>query len=125
MNIAFLTDDEKQNLEINCPYKLHNKKSGTLAHGFYSGNSTLSGDLYLTMRDGQIRKQFQGMESSTYFQSLFTKLVIASDCFIILKTKTAQRNQFISLDSVMKTRTIYFLNLKLKQCKKCMAQQNM
>jgi len=46
MNIAFLTDDEKQNVEINCPYKLNNKKSGTLAHGFYPGNSTLSGDLH-------------------------------------------------------------------------------
>jgi len=45
MNIAFLTDDEKQNAEINCPFKLNNKKSGTLAHGFYPGNSTLSGDL--------------------------------------------------------------------------------
>jgi len=28
------------------------------------------------------------MGSSTYFQSLFTKLVIASDCFTTLKTKT-------------------------------------
>jgi len=46
MNIAFLTDDEKQNAEINCPYKLNNKKSGTLAHGFYPVNSTLSGDLH-------------------------------------------------------------------------------
>ena len=46
MNIAFLTDDEKQNAEINCPYKLNNKKSGTLVHGFYPGNSTLSGDLH-------------------------------------------------------------------------------
>ena len=46
MNIAFLTDDEKQNAEINCPYKLNNKNSGTLAHGFYQGNSTLSGDLH-------------------------------------------------------------------------------
>jgi len=46
MNIAFLTDDEKQNAEINCPYKLNNKKFGTLAHGFYAGNSTLSGDLH-------------------------------------------------------------------------------
>jgi len=46
MNIALLTDDEKQNAEINCPYKLNNKKSGTLAHGFYPGNSTLSGDLH-------------------------------------------------------------------------------
>jgi len=46
MNIAFLTDDEKQNAEINCSYKLNNKKSGTLAHGFYPGNSTLSGDLH-------------------------------------------------------------------------------
>ena len=46
MNVAFLTDDEKQNAEINCPYKLNNKKSCTLAHGFYPGNSTLSGDLH-------------------------------------------------------------------------------
>jgi len=46
MNIAFLTDDEKQNAEINCPYKLNNKKSGTLARGFYPGNSTLSGHLH-------------------------------------------------------------------------------
>jgi len=38
MNIAFLTDDEKQNVEINCSYKLNNKKSGTLAHGFYLGD---------------------------------------------------------------------------------------
>ena len=45
-NIAFLTDDEKQNAEINSPYKLNNKKSGTLAHGFYPGTSTLSGGLH-------------------------------------------------------------------------------
>ena len=41
-----MTDDEKQNVEINCPYKLNNKKSGTLVHGFYPGNSALSGDLH-------------------------------------------------------------------------------
>ena len=46
MNIAFLTDDEKQNAEINCPYKLNNKKSVTLTRGFYPGNSALSGDLH-------------------------------------------------------------------------------
>ena len=46
MNIAFLTDDEKQNAEINCPFKPNNNKSGTLAHGFYPGNSTLFEDLH-------------------------------------------------------------------------------
>ena len=46
MNIAFLTDDEKKNAEINCLYKLNNKKSGTLTHGFYPDNSTLLGDLH-------------------------------------------------------------------------------
>jgi len=45
MNIAFLTEDEKQNAKINCPCKL-NKKSGILAHGFYPGDSTMSGDLH-------------------------------------------------------------------------------
>ena len=89
MNIAFLTDDEKQNAEINCPYKLNNKKSGTLAHGFYPGNSTLSGDLHFDNVRWSDQKTVSGMESSIYFQSLFTKLVIASDCFTILKTKTA------------------------------------
>ena len=77
MNKAFLTDDEKQSVEINCPYKLNNTKSGTLAHGFYPGNSTLSGDFHFDNEIGQTRKQFQGTESSTCFQSLFTKLVIA------------------------------------------------
>jgi len=90
MNITFLTDDEKQNAEINCRYKLNNTKSGTLPHGF----STLViqhclAFCILTMRDGQTRKQFQGMESSIYFQLLFTKLLIASDSFTTLKTKTA------------------------------------
>jgi len=33
-------------IQINCPYKLNNKKSGTLAHVFYPGNSALSGDLH-------------------------------------------------------------------------------
>ena len=63
--------------------------------------------------------------NTTYFQSLFTKLVIASDSFTILKTKTVLCNQFINLDLLLKTRTRYFLNLTLKQFKKCMVQQNM
>jgi len=111
MNIAFLTDDEKQNAEINCPYKLNNKKSGALAHGFYLGDSTLSGDLHFDNKRWSDQKTVLGMESSTYFQPLFTKLVIASACFTILKTKTVLCSQFISLESVLKTRTMYFLNL--------------
>ena len=87
MNIAFLTDDEKQNVEINCPYKLNNlvlwRMGSTLDIQHCLAICTL------TMRDGQTRKQFQGMGNTIYFQSLFTKLVIASDCFTILKTKTA------------------------------------
>jgi len=82
MNIAFLTDDERQNAEINCPYKLNNQKSGTLAQGFYPGSSTLSGDLHF---DNEIwADQKTVLENTTYFQSLFMKLVIASDSFTIL-----------------------------------------
>ena len=89
MNIAFLTDDEKQNAKINCPYKLNNKKSDTLAMASTLEIQHCLVICILTMRDGQTRKQFRGMESSIYIQSLFTKLVIASDCFTILKTNTA------------------------------------
>ena len=128
MKIAFLTDDEKQNAEMNCPYKLNKKKNGNLALWRMASTQEIQhclGICILTVRDGQTRKQFQRMESSTYFQSLFSKLVIASDCFTILKTKTVLCSQFINLDSVSKTRTIDFLNLTSKQCKKCMVQQNM
>ena len=56
MNTAFLTDDEKQNAEINFPYKLNNKKPGTLAHGFYPVIQHCLAIFILTMRDGQTRK---------------------------------------------------------------------
>jgi len=60
MNVAFLTEDEKQNEEINCPYKLNNKKSGTLAHGFYPGNSALSGDLHFDNERWSDQKTLSG-----------------------------------------------------------------
>jgi len=60
MNIAFLTDDEKQNVEIYCPYKLNNKKSGTLAHWFYPENSTLSGDLHFDNERSSDQKTVSG-----------------------------------------------------------------
>jgi len=58
MNIAFLTDDEKQNAEISCPYILNIKKSGSLAHGFYPGDSTLSGDLHLNTLQRKVPKSY-------------------------------------------------------------------
>jgi len=125
MNIAFLTDDEKQNAETNCPYKLNNKNLALWRMVFILDIQHCLATFILTMRDGRTRKQFQEMESSTYFQLLFIKLVIASDCFTILKTKTVLCKQFINLDLVSKTRTRYFLNLTLKQCKKCMVRQKM
>jgi len=60
MNIVFLTDDEKQNEEINCPYKLNSKKSGTLAHGLYPGNSTLFGDLHFDNERWSEKKTVSG-----------------------------------------------------------------
>jgi len=78
-----------------------------------------------TMRDCQTRKQFQEMGSATYFQLLFTKLAIALNSFTIVKTKTVLCIQFLNQDLASKTKTRYFLNLKLKQCKKCMARQKM
>jgi len=94
MNIVFLTDDEKQNAEINCPYKLNNKKSVTLAHGFYPGNSTLSGDLHFDNERWSEQKTVSGDGKYNLFSVLFTKLVIASDCFTILRTKTTLCNQY-------------------------------
>jgi len=84
MKIAFLTDDEKQNVEMNCSYKLNNKKSVTWHTDFTPVIQHCLVICILTMRDGQTIKQVQGMESSTYFQLLFMKLVIASDSFTIL-----------------------------------------
>jgi len=125
MNIAFLTDDEKQNAEINCPYKLNNNKSDTLAHGFYPGNSTLSGDLHFDNEKWSDQKTVSGDGKYNLFSVAVHEIVIASDSFTIPKTKTVLCNQFINLDLVSKTRTRYFLNLTLKQCKKCMVRQNM
>jgi len=67
MNIALLTDDEKQNVEINCPYELNNKKSGTLAHGFYPGNSTLSGDLHFDNERWPDQKTISGAGKFSLF----------------------------------------------------------
>jgi len=67
MNIAFLTDDEKQNAEINCPYKLNNKKSATWAHGFYPGDSTLSGDLHFDSERWSDQKTVSGDGKFNFF----------------------------------------------------------
>ena len=67
MDIAFLTDDEKQNAEINCPYKLNNTKSGTLAHGFYHGNSALSGELHFENERWSDQKTASGDEKFNLF----------------------------------------------------------
>ena len=70
MNIAFLTDDEKQNVEINCPYKLNNKKSGTLAHGFYPRNSALSGDLHFDNERWSDQETVLGDEKINLFSAV-------------------------------------------------------
>jgi len=111
MNIAFLTDDKKQNAEINCPYNLNNKKSGTLAHGFYLGNSTLSGDLRFDNERWSDQKTVSGNGKFNLFSVAVHEIGHCIGLFHILKTKTVLCAQFISLDSVSKTRTIYFLNL--------------
>jgi len=119
IKITFLNNHD----EINCPYKLSGQKGGTFAHAFYPGKSAISGDIHLAQRPGRTRKQFLGAANTIYFQLLFMNLVIALDSFTILKTKTVLCNQFVNLDLVSKTRTRYFLNLILKQSKKCMARQ--
>ena len=72
----------------------------------------------LTMRDDQTRKQFQAMGSSTYFQSLFTKLFIALDCFTTDKDSIMQsiynpgfsvenKNNILSVSDIKTVREMY------------------
>jgi len=79
---------------------------------------------FLIIRDRPVGNQITNTISYAKVE-YHMKLVIVSDCFTILKTKTVLCNQFVNQDSVSKTRTRYFLNLTLKQCKKCMVLQKM
>ena len=121
MNIAFLTDDEKQNAEINCPYKLNNKISDTLAHGFYPGNSTLSGDLHFDNKRWSDQKTVSGDGKF----NLFSVAVHENGHYIGLFHNTEDK------DSIM--RPIYQpgfsvenkKNILSESEKKCMGRQNM
>jgi len=121
IKITFLNNHDEMH-GLNCPYKLSGQKWGTLAHAFYPGKSAISGDTHiLIQKTGQTKKQLQEMVNTIYFPWQSTNLAMPWDFITILKTKTVLCNQFINQDLV----TGYFLNLTLKQSKKCMAQQEM
>ena len=121
MNIAFLTDDEKQNAEINCPYKLNNKKSGTLAHGFYPGNSTLSGDLHFDNERWSDQKTVSGDGKYNLFSVAVHEIGHCIGLFHNTEEKDSVMQPIYKPELSVENKKKYFLNLTLKQCKKCMA----
>ena len=121
MNIAFLTDDEKQNAEINCPYKLNNKKSGTLAHGFYPGNSTLSGDLHFDNERWSDQKTVSGDGKYNLFSVAVHEIGHCIGLFHNTEEKDSVMQPIYKPELSVENKKKYLLNLTLKQCKKCMA----
>jgi len=125
MNIAFLTDDEKQSAEINCPYKLNNKKSVTLAHGFHPGDSTLCGDLHFDNERWSDQKTVLGDGKYNLFSVAVHEIGHCIRLFHTTEDKDSVMQPIYKSGFSVETRTRYFLNLTLKQSKKCMAWQNM
>ena len=124
MNIVFLTDGEKQNAEINCPYKLNNKKSSTLVHGFYPGNSTLSGDLHFDNERWSDQKTVLGDGKSNLLSVAVHEIGHCIGLFYNTEDKDSIMQPIYKAGFSVENKNNYFLNLTYKQCKKCMVQQN-
>jgi len=117
MNIEFLTDDEKQNVEINCPCKLNDQKSGT-----WRMDSTLViqhclATFILTMRDGQSRK-VSGDGKFNLFSVAVHEIGHCIGLFHNTEDKDSVMQPIYEPGFSAKTKTRYFLNLIYKQCKK-------
>ena len=83
LNIAFLTDDKKENEKM-CPYSIKKDgKNGILAHGFYPSGSRqgLSGDLHFDNENWTIEKTTPGCGKYNFIYVSLHEICHCFGCF--------------------------------------------